>query len=115
MRLYKFTAEWPYKHTDIELFYLAENDLDFLQNCVAWAHDSKEIPKPEAKAPLKEWRDYHQTNASYHRFMATALIEHSFDNKIDETIASWESWEISEADIGHLERLHVLSNAAVPA
>ena len=105
MRLYKFT--FPYNSTDaIPTFFLAENDYEFLRDCLGWAHEvtyPEELPTGSSAEAYKEW---HMKMADYHSSYFEALKAQGFE--MGESVGRWTSKEVTDEEVAILRRLGVV-------
>ena len=107
MRLYSATLRCEIPEGEVTIFYLAQNDRDFL-DLLSWAHKLEEPEKPDPEADTKQWHEYHERAADYHKFVAHAFKNNEFDSEVVDASAQWTSQEVSENEVAFLYRLGIV-------
>lgn len=112
MKLYTFVFAEDRNGFESTTFYLAENDIDFLEQLRAnGACDIEDPPTPDRDATELEWVNYHDNKIHFHTFMAHALGNNEFKPELTDARGRWSCQDIDAAELDTLRRLGIGQNS----
>jgi hypothetical protein len=113
MRLYTLTFAEHREGCHTVSHWLAEDDLDFLEQLkVAGLSDVEDPKPPSSDASERDWGTYHEDKKHFHDFMAHALGNNEFSAESTERRGRWEYQELSEEDLATIQRLGIVNQVA---